>query len=441
MQRDKIQLRPYVVSKVGLISLGCDKNRVDSELILGLLSVNGYEIVSSIQKADIIVINTCGFIADSKSESINTILEIVAMNKKVVVTGCLVERYLEDLKKEIPEVALWIPIRDYRRFNEVFQTIDKNEDNVNELDYRNRLFTTQKNTAYLRIGEGCSNHCTYCAIPLIRGEYISRPLEDIVEEAEMLAELGKKEITLLEQDTTKYGSDFHDGTTLVTLLQKLVCVPGIEHIRLLYLYPDEISDELIDFIAKNPLIYPYFDIPIQHSEDRILKLMNRRGDKKLLKELVNKIRTKIPNCVLRTTVMVGFPSETEEEFSNLLAFMKEIKFDHLGAFAYSQEEDTPSYSYPEQIPEEVKNERLDKLMKTQQRVSYQVNKKHLGEIMDVLITGKEENYYVGRSYWNAPDDVDGKIFVKSNRRLSISDEIKVKITDTYVYDLLGEEVE
>ena len=429
------------MSKVGLISLGCDKNRVDSELILGLLSVNGYEIVSSIDKADIIVINTCGFIADSKSESINTILEIVAMNKKVVVTGCLVERYLEDLKKEIPEVALWIPIRDYRRFNEVFQALDKNEDNVNELDYRNRLFTTQKNTAYLRIGEGCSNHCTYCAIPLIRGEYISRPLEDIVEEAEMLAELGKKEITLLEQDTTKYGSDFHDGTTLVTLLQKLVCVPGIEHIRLLYLYPDEISDELIDFIAKNPVIYPYFDIPIQHSEDRILKLMNRRGDKKLLIELVNKIREKVPGCVLRTTVMVGFPSESEEEFKNLLSFIKEIKFDHLGAFAYSQEEDTPSYSYPDQIPEEVKNDRLDKLMKTQQRVSYQVNKKHLGEIMDVLITGKEENYYVGHSYWNAPDDVDGKIFVKSNRRLSISDEIKVKITDTYVYDLLGEEVE
>ena len=429
------------MSKVGLISLGCDKNRVDSELILGLLSANGYEIVSSIDKADIIVINTCGFIADSKSESINTILEIVAMNKKVVVTGCLVERYLDGLKKEIPEVALWIPIRDYRRFNEVFQTLDKNEDNVNELEYRNRIFTTQKNTAYLRIGEGCSNHCTYCAIPLIRGEYVSRPLEDIVEEAEMLAELGKKEITLLEQDTTKYGSDFHDGTTLVTLLQKLVCVPGIEHIRLLYLYPDEISDELIEFIAKNPVIYPYFDIPIQHSEDRILKLMNRRGDKKLLIELVNKIREKIPGCVLRTTVMVGFPSETEEEFKNLLSFIKEIKFDHLGAFAYSQEEDTPSYSYPEQIQEEVKNERLDKLMKTQQRVSYQVNKKHLGEIMDVLITGKEENYYVGHSYWNAPDDVDGKIFIKTNRRLSISDEIKVKITDTYVYDLLGEEVE
>ena len=429
------------MSKVGLISLGCDKNRVDSELIFGLLSVNGYEIVSSIQKADIIVINTCGFIADSKSESINTILEIVAMNKKVVVTGCLVERYLEDLKKEIPEVALWIPIRDYRHFNEVFQTLDKNEDNANELDYRNRIFTTQKNTAYLRIGEGCSNHCTYCAIPLIRGEYVSRPLEDIVEEANMLAELGKKEITLLEQDTTKYGSDFHDGTTLVTLLQRLVCVPGIEHIRLLYLYPDEISDELIDFIAKNPLIYPYFDIPIQHSEDRILKLMNRRGDKKLLKELVNKIREKIPGCVLRTTVMVGFPSETEEEFNNLLAFMKEIKFDHLGAFAYSQEEDTPSYSYHDQIPEEVKNERLDKLMKTQQRISYQVNKKHLGEIMDVLITGKEENYYVGRSYWNAPDDVDGKIFIKTNRKLSISDEIKVEILDTYVYDLLGQEVQ
>ena len=311
---------------------------------------------------------------------------------------------------------------------------------MNGLDYRNRLFTTQKNTAYLRIGEGCSNHCTYCAIPLIRGEYISRPLEEIVDEAKMLAEIGKKEITILEQDTTKYGSDFHDGTTLVTLLKELVAIPGIEHIRLLYLYPDEISDELIDFIAKNPVIYPYFDIPIQHSENRILKKMNRRGDKKLLIDLIRKIRERVPNAIIRTTVMVGFPSETDEEYENLLSFTKEIKFDHLGAFAYSQEEDTPSFDYPEQIEEEVKNERLDKLMKTQQRISYQVNKKHLGEVMDVLITGKEENYYVGRSYWNAPDDVDGKIFVKSNRKLSVSDEVKVKITDTYVYDLLGEEV-
>ena len=429
------------MNKVGLISLGCDKNRVDSELILGLLSVNGYQIVSSINQADIIVINTCGFIADSKSESINTILEIVQMNKTVVVTGCLVERYLEELKKEIPEVSLWIPIRDYHRFNDVFQTLDKNENKENSLDYRNRLFTTQKNTAYLRIGEGCSNHCTYCAIPLIRGEYVSRPLDEVVQEAEMLANLGKKEITLLEQDTTKYGSDFKDGTTLVTLLKELVAIQGIEHIRLLYLYPDEISDELIDFIANNPVIYPYFDIPIQHSEDRILSYMNRRGNKKLLIDLFSKIRKKIPHAIIRTTVMVGFPSESEEEYENLLSFIKEIKFDHLGAFAYSQEEDTPSYSYPEQIPEEVKNDRLDKLMKTQQRISYQVNKKHLGEVMDVLITGKEENYYVGRSYWNAPDDVDGKIFIKSNRKLSTSDELKVKITDTYVYDLLGEEVQ
>ena len=428
------------MNKVGLISLGCDKNRVDSELILGLLSRNGYQIVPSIKEADIIVINTCGFITDSKAESINTILETLSYNKKVVVTGCLVERYLEQLKKEIPEVDLWIPIKDYYRFNELMLTLDDNEDNVTSIDYCNRVFTTQKNTAYLRIGEGCSNHCTYCAIPLIRGEYVSRPLEEIVEEANHLASLGITELTLLEQDTTKYGSDFHDGTTLVTLLEKLTEIKAIKHIRLLYLYPDEISDELIDFIAKNPVIYPYFDIPIQHSEDRILKKMNRRGDKKLLIELINKIRNKIPHCILRTTVMVGFPSEKEEEFNNLLKFIKEIKFDHLGAFAYSQEEDTPSYDYPEQIEEEVKNDRLDILMKTQQRISYQVNKKHLDEVMDVLVTGKEENYYVGRSYWNAPDDVDGKIFIKSNRKLNISDEIKVKITDTYVYDLLGEEI-
>ena len=429
------------MSKVGLISLGCDKNRVDSELILGLLSRNGYEIVSSINKADIIIINTCGFITDSKAEGINTILETVNYGKKVVVTGCLVERYLEQLKKEIPEVDLWIPIRDYYRFNELLLTLDNNDDVLTSLDYHNRIFTTQKNTAYLRIGEGCSNHCTYCAIPLIRGEYVSRPLDDIVEEANHLVSLGINEITLLEQDTTKYGSDFKDGTTLVTLLDKLVAIDGLKHIRLLYLYPDEISDELIDFIAKNPVIYPYFDIPIQHSEDRILKKMNRRGDKKLLIELIDKIRDKVPNAIIRTTVMVGFPSESEEEYDNLIAFIKQIKFDHLGAFAYSQEEDTPSYSYPEQISEEVKNDRLDKLMKVQQKISYQINKKHLGEVMDVLITGKEDNYYVGRSYWNAPDDVDGKIYVKTNNKLSISDEVKVKITDTYVYDLLGEEIQ
>lgn len=429
------------MNKVGLISLGCDKNRVDSELILGLLSANGYQIVSSIKQADIIIINTCGFIEKSKRESINTILEIASLNKKVVVTGCLVERYLEELKKEIPEVALWIPIRDYSHFNEVFQNLSGNDDKVKSFDYHHRVYTTQKDTAYLRIGEGCSNHCTYCAIPLIRGEYISRSLKDIVNEAKLLAKEGKKEITLLEQDTTKYGSDFHDGTTLVTLLSELVKIDGIKHIRLLYLYPDEISDELIDFISKNPVIYPYFDIPIQHSEDRILKLMNRRGNKELLIDLINKIRNKIPHAILRTTVMVGFPSESEEEYENLLSFMKDMAFDHLGAFAYSQEEDTPSYNYPDQIEENVKNKRLDKLMKLQQKISYKVNKKHLGEVMDVLITGKEKDLYVGRSYWNAPDDVDGKIYIKSNNRLSISDEVKVKITDTYVYDLLGEEIQ
>ena len=441
MRLDKIQSRLLEVNKVGLISLGCDKNRVDSELILGLLSTNGYQIVSKIDQADIIVVNTCGFIEKSKRESINTILEIVSLNKKVVATGCLVERYLDELKKEIPEVSLWIPIHDYKDFNKHFMTISENDNVMNGLDYRDRLFTTQKNTAYLRIGEGCSNHCTYCAIPLIRGEYVSRPLEDIIHEAISLAEIGKKEITLLEQDTSKYGSDFKDGTTLVTLLEKLVNIQGIEHIRLLYLYPDEISDELIDFIAKNPVIYPYFDIPIQHSEDSILRRMNRRGDKKLLINLMNKIREKVPCAVLRTTIMVGFPGESEEDYNNLLAFIKEMKFDHLGAFAYSQEEDTPSYDYPDQIPEDIKNKRLDQLMKTQQRISYQVNKKHVGEVMDVLITGREDNYYVGRSYWNAPDDIDGKIYIKSDHKLAISDEVKVKIVDSYVYDLLGEEVQ
>ena len=429
------------MNKVGLISLGCDKNRVDSELILGLLSKNGYQIVPSIEEADIVLINTCGFITDSKVESINTILEVVSYHKKVVVTGCLVERYLEELKKEIPEVDLWIPIHDYNRFNEIFSKLDKNDNVVDCIDYHHRIFTTQKNTAYLRIGEGCSNHCTYCAIPLIRGEYISRRLDEIINEAELMVSNGINEITLLEQDTTKYGSDFNDGTTLVTLLEKLIGIKGIKHIRLLYLYPDEISDELIDFISKNPIIYPYFDIPIQHSEDKILKRMNRRGNKQLIIALIKKIRDRIPHAIIRTTLMVGFPGESKKDFESLLDFVKQMRFDHLGAFAFSSEEGTPAFNFKGQIKEEVKQERLDQLMKLQSHISYEVNKKHLGEVMDVLISGKENKYYIGRSYFNAPEDVDGKIYIKSDKILSISDEVKVKITETYIYDLFGEIVE
>ena len=429
------------MKKAGIISLGCPKNRVDSEHILGLLHKLGYQLVNKASDADYIFINTCGFINDAKKESINTILENIDKGKKVIVTGCLVERYLEDLKKEIPEVDLWIPINQYSNFASLLKTIDSDLKDSIPLDYRYRIISSGPWTAYLRIGEGCSNHCTYCAIPLIRGEYVSRPLIECVEEAKLLAKKGIKELVVLEQDTTKYGRDYKDGTTISTLLKELLKIKEFDYIRLLYLYPDEIDDELIDLIATEPRLTSYFDIPIQHSENHILKKMNRRGSKEDLLALFNKIRTKVPHSLIRTTIMVGFPSETEEDVDNLIAFMKEVKFDHLGVFAYSQEEDTPSYNFDEQIDEEVKQERLNRVMKAQQSISYQNNKRHIGQVMEGIIFAKEHNHYLLRSYFNAPDNIDGKIYVESDKPLELGSKVKVEITDAFVYDIMGKYIE
>ena len=429
------------MKKVALISLGCAKNLVDSENILGLLLKNHYEIVNNKDEADILVINTCGFIESSKKESIDTILDNINKKQKVVVTGCLVNRYKDELAKEIPEVDLWIPIRDYPRFSQLLATLDKDITNFEGLNDSYRLVSTGTYSAYLKIGEGCSNCCTYCAIPLIRGPYVSRPYEDIIKEAKELAAQGYKELIVLEQDTTRYGLDLKEKKTIVDLLKGLLEIKELAFIRLLYLYPDEITDELIDLIAKEERLTPYFDIPIQHSEDKILKAMNRRGDKAYLTNLFNRIKTKIPNAILRTTVMVGFPGETKEDFDNLINFVKEIKFDHLGAFTYSREEGTKSYDFPHQVREATKQKRLDELMSLQQKISYDLNKKHIGEVMTGLVVGKENGYYLLRSYFNAPDDVDGKILFRSSRELKEGDITKVKITESYVYDLYGEEVE
>lgn len=428
------------MKKAGIISLGCPKNRVDSEHILGLLKRIGYKVVNSTEDADIVFINTCGFITDAKKESIETILENIGTEKKVVVTGCLVERYLKDLKKEIPEVDLWIPIKDYGIFATRLKEIDPEITFSNGLDYHYRLISSGPFTSYLRIGEGCSNHCSYCAIPLIRGEYVSRPLEEIVEEAKHLASIGIKELVVLEQDTSKYGLDFKNGTNIVVLLKKLLEIKDFDYIRLLYLYPDEVTDELIELIGSNPRLTSYFDIPIQHSEDHILKAMNRRGNKQDLLNLFSKIRNKVDNAIIRTTIMVGFPGETEEDVDNLIEFMKEVKFDHVGAFAYSREEDTPSYDFSNQIDEETKQARLDRVMKAQQSISYRNNKGHVGKIMEGLIFAKEHNHYLFRSYYNAPDNIDGKIIVESKVPLSIGQKVKVKITEAFVYDLIGEAI-
>ena len=425
--------------KVGLVSLGCAKNLVDSENILGLLKHDGYTITNTIEDSDIIIVNTCGFIDSSKKESIETIFEMLSYNKKVVVTGCLAQRYEKELRKEIPE-AYFIPIKDYDKFNKLFREVDKELNSDSGLDDHYRVISTGKYSAYLKIGEGCDNCCTYCAIPLIRGHFVSRPYDEIIEEANKLADSGIKEVIVLEQDTTKYGIDLKDGNNTVSLLKGLLGVKKLDYIRLLYLYPDEISDELIDLIAKEKRLTPYFDIPIQHSEDHILKDMNRRGNKEFLRNLFNKIKTKVPNAILRTTVMVGFPGETEEDADNLINFIKEIGFDHLGAFTYSREEGTKSYNFKNQIDENTKKARLDRLMRAQQGVSYKRNKTHIGEIMEGLVVGKEKEQYLLRSYWNAPDDVDGKIYFTSKEELNEGDIVKVKINEAFVYDLLGEQV-
>lgn len=426
------------MKKVGMISLGCAKNLVDGENILGLLDHDKYIIVNNIKDADIIFVNTCGFIESSKRESIDAILEMVSYGKKVVVTGCLVQRYKEELEKEIPEVAKFISIKDYFHLNDILQEIDPDLKEGGGLNDEYRIVSTGNFSAYLKIGEGCDNCCTYCAIPLIRGHFVSRPYIDIINEAKKLVGQGYKELIVLEQDTTKYGIDLQNGENIVMLLKGLLAIDGLEYIRLLYLYPDEITDELIDLIKDNQSrLTPYFDIPIQHSEDSILKAMNRRGDKEFLRKLFAKIRNKIPNAVLRTTVMVGFPGETEKDFNGLKEFIKEIKFDHLGAFKYSKEEGTKSYNFPHQVRESTKQRRLDEIMEIQQQISYEKNKEHIGEVMEGLIVGIEDGQYLFRSYYNAPDDVDGKIFISKTKNLELGDKVKVKIDNAFVYDLTG----
>ena len=427
------------MKKVGIISLGCAKNLVDSENILGLIKDDGYTIVNNIKDSDIVIINTCGFIDKSKKESIETIFEVLDQNKEVVVTGCLAQRYEQELKKEIPE-ASFIPIHNYDEFNKFFAKVDPSLNRKDGINDKYRIISTGNFSAYLKIGEGCDNCCSYCAIPLIRGHFVSRPYQDIIDEATLLAAQGYKELIVLEQDTTKYGIDLKDGNNIVSLLKGLLQIKELEYIRLLYLYPDEISDELIELIAKEERLTPYFDIPIQHSEDHILKDMNRRGDKKFLLALFSKIRKIVPHAILRTTLLIGFPGETEEDIDNLISFIKEVKFDHVGAFTYSPEEGTKSINFPLQISENDKKLRLKKVMQEVQKVSYQQNKKHIGEIMTGLVVGKENNNYLLRSYWNAPDDVDGKIYFSSNEELKLGQKVQVKINEAFVYDLMGEKI-
>ena len=430
--------------KVGLVSLGCAKNLVDSEAILALMKNNDFEIVSSPSEADVIIVNTCGFIESSKQESINTILEMASYNALLVVTGCLVQRYKEELEKELPEVDLFVPIRDYDKLGELISEKMKIKKMVGCFDFSSRVLSTPFYTAYLKISEGCNNRCTYCAIPLIRGSFVSYPLENLVNQAKDLASKGVKELVVISQDTTRYGSDFEgQNITTVTLLKELLKIKEFSYIRLLYLYPDELSDELIELMGKEERLTPYFDLPIQHSSSRLLQSMNRRGDREFLLSLVKKIRDKVPNAILRTTLIVGFPGETEEDIEDLKSFIQEVKFDHLGCFTYSLEEGTVSATFENQIDEETKQQRYESIMEIQAQISLENNKKRVGQTFKGIIIDYDEEHddYLFRCAWNAPDDIDGNIYIKSEEPLEEGKEISVVIEDYDTYNLYGRIIE
>mgnify|MGYP004513515407 FL=1 len=451
---------------VGFISLGCSKNLIDTEVTIGLFKDNNYKIVNNPEDADILVINTCGFIESAKEEAINTILEMAEYKKKrckyLIAMGCLVQRYYEDLIKALPEVDLFIKIDEYNQlWNKIEDLIKrdivekskiKTSTKISEIkplpmptynEFMERVVTTGKNYAYLKIGEGCSNKCTYCAIPYIRGPFVSRKMEEILDEAEMLARKGIKELIVIAQDTTKYGVDIYGESKLAELLEKLSKIKGIEWIRFLYSYPEGITDKLIETVANNDKIAKYFDIPIQHISDTILKKMNRKTSKENIIKILEKIRNKIPNVTLRTSLIVGFPGETKENFEELLEFVKDTKFDKLGTFMYSKEEGTPAAKLPNQIHGNTKKARYNKIMEAQQEISKQILKEKIGKTYKILIEDMsfDKKYLIGRTMQDVPEE-DGLVYVRKDKNLNenevLNSFVNCKIIDVSNYDLIGE---
>ena len=434
--------------KVGMVSLGCDKNRVDSELILGSINKH-YEITNNPKEADIIIVNTCGFIESAKQESIDTILEMAEYKqtnncKMLIATGCLTQRYGDELLKLIPEIDILMGVNDYMKLHKLILQFIKEQKQISATKYSDegvnegeRILTTKTHTAYVRIAEGCNNFCTYCIIPKIRGKFRSRQEDKIIKEVELLAKQGVKEIILIAQDLTNYGSDLHGEKTLHTLINDISKVEGIEWIRLLYCYPEEITDELIDVIANNEKVVKYLDIPIQHISSRILKLMARKTNKEAIIEKIEKLREKVPGIALRTSLIVGFPGETEEDFKELKEFVEDYKLDNLGVFAYSREEDTAAARMDNQIDEEIKEVRKNEIMKIQRSVVKAQNKLKIGKIYDTIIDGQNGEYYIARNYSMSPE-IDGVILIKNSKPLSKGDIVKVKIVDVKEYDLIGD---
>lgn len=435
--------------QIGVISLGCSKNRVDTELMLGALQHRNVRFVADPAQADVIIINTCGFIESAKQESIDTILEMAQYKKTgglkaLIVAGCLSERYREELMRELPEVDAFLGVNaydaiaeavDHALAGEAFSEFSAPKAEGNYLD---RVLTTPSHYAYVKIAEGCNNRCSYCAIPYIRGNLQSRTMEDIEAEVRMLLKEGVREVILVAQDTTRYGMDLYGKPMLCELLERLAVLPGIVWLRVLYCYPENITDELLDVMQKHETIVKYLDIPIQHLDDTVLKRMHRRNRQDATYALVRKIRQKNPNFIIRTTLIAGFPGETEEQFAVLRQGVEDLAFDRMGVFAYSQEEGTPAAEFPDQVPEEEKEARRDTLMEIQQAISLAANERRVGKIYRVLIegAGEHEGTYWGRSYAEAPD-IDGQILIHSQRPLAEGEFVPVKIESADAYDLYG----
>ena len=433
------------MSNIMFVSLGCDKNSVDSEFMLGELCAHGYNIVNDFCDADIAVINTCSFISDAKRESINTILEAAEYKKtgklkKLVVTGCLAQRYYKEIKEQIPEADIIIGTT---AIDKIVDAIEQETDFVEDINRlplpeTQRISTTGGFYSYLKIAEGCDKRCTYCVIPYVRGRYRSIPLERLVEEAKYLASLGTKELIIVAQETTLYGTDLYGKKMLPELIRSLEQIDGIKWIRLMYCYPEEIDDEFVNMFVTSKKLCHYIDLPIQSASDEILRRMGRRTNSSEIRNIIDKLKKAIPDIVIRTSLIAGFPGETDEDFEDTVNFVKDVKFQRLGCFTYSKEENTPAAKFKNQIPERIKKKRRNEIMKLQQEISAEHNRQLIGKDMDVMIEGRlpEDSIWIGRSYMDAPG-VDGYVFVNSDREYISGDIIRVKITDAKEYDLVG----
>lgn len=437
--------------KIGMISLGCPKNQVDAEHMLALMDAEGWEIVDYVDGCDAVIVNTCGFIDDAKKEAIENILDMVELKKegvisKIIVTGCLAQRYKDEIVKEIPEVDAVIGIGAngdiIKTVEEVMSGVDTIENYPPQCDLPlegQRILTTPHYWAYLKIGEGCSNRCTYCTIPSIRGNMRSRSMENVIDEAKQLAESGVKELILIAQDTTSYGLDLYGELKLPELLNELCKIDSIEWIRLLYCYPDRITDELIETMKNQEKVVNYIDLPLQHADDKILKAMNRRGDQALIRNVISKLRTEIPDVVIRTTFIVGFPGEGEEEFETLAEFVNEIEFDRLGVFTFSPQEGTPAFDMENQVDEDIKTRRGEVIMQDQYSIMEEKNNEKIGKTYKVVVEDYDgySDSYTGRTYMDAPE-IDGLVKFTSHKDLDIGDFVDVEIFDVEDYDLIGE---